>query len=220
MLPPAGGRRDAAHPHVQLALVGQLAKRWQHVRLTTGAAERRQAHAVQVFHHQPCAGLDVGAGGRRELRDQLAEAGFEDAARGLAGGVLHDRGILGRCLVDAEHLQRAAVEERFAIRRLEEHRVIGRRLIQFLARERLPVVGKLFDRPAAERVDPLALGRRGRPRTQQVEGVLARLDAVQAHLVLPGGARPQQVHMVVDQPGRDRAAPQVDPPCVRHRPAA
>ena len=124
------------------------------------------------------------------LADELTEPGLEHAARGLAGGVAHDRRRSRPAASSIpSSLERPAVQERLAIRRLQQDRVVGDGLIQFLARERPLVVGELLDRPAAERVDPLARAVAAARARSMSSACLRDLDAVQAHLVLPGRAR-------------------------------
>jgi len=84
--------------------------------------------------------------------------------------------------------------------------------IELLARELRATVGELIDRPAANRVHPVARRDRLRARGEQVERLPARFDAVEPHLARPRRARAQQVHVVVDQPGHHRTPAQVDAP--------
>ena len=90
--------------------------------------------------------------------------------------------------------------------------MIGHGAIELGAREGRLVVGELLDRPAAERVDPLTPRRGLRAGTQKLQRRLARFHAVEPHLVLPRGAGTQQMHVVVDEPGDDRAAAQIEAP--------
>src|SRR4051812_10380895 len=90
--------------------------------------------------------------------------------------------------------------------------MIGDDAIELGAREWTAVVGKLVDGPSAECVDPFT--RRDGPgsRAQSFERLGARGDAVPSHLVLPRRAGTQQVHVVVDEAGDDRASPEIDAP--------
>ena len=93
--------------------------------------------------------------------------------------------------------------------------MIGHDAIELFAREWLRIVRELLDRPAAQVVDPLARRDGLRPGAQFVERLFARAHSIPTHLVLPRRPVPQQVHVVVDQPGDDGAAAQIDPPRVR-----
>ena len=72
-------------------------------------------------------------------------------------------------------------------------------------------------RPAADVVDPVARRRRFHPRAQHLHRLLARIHTVETQLFRPGRRRPQQMHVVVDQPGDHRLALQVDPARIRTR---
>ena len=79
----------------------------------------------------------------------------------------------------------------------------------------LPIVGELLMGPAADVEDPSARPFRLRPGAHHLDRLLARLDAVEAQLLQPGVPGAEQMHVVVDQPGSDRLAPEIDPPGVR-----
>ena len=131
-----------------------------------------------------------------------------DDAGGLAGGVALNRSRnevrrIGFAGLDAELLQRAAVQEDLVVRLLQRNRVVGRDRIELFTRERLPVVGELCRRPAADVEDPAASANFLRPLAEHLDRLLARVDTVEAKLQLPGVARAQQVQVVVDE-ARDR----------------
>ena len=95
--------------------------------------------------------------------------------------------------------------------------LFGRHLVELLARERLLVVRELIGRPAAEVEHPLAGPGRLGLGADQLERLLARVDAVEAQLERPVGALLLEVRVVVDHPGNHRPAAQVDAPRVRTR---
>ncbi len=99
------------------------------------------------------------------------------------------------------------------IDRLQHHRIVGRDAVELLEREAARLVGELLLRPAAEHHDPFAGGRRAHPLGQHLERLLPRGDAVEAQLVVLGGAHPMGV--VVDQARDDGAAGEVDHPRLR-----
>jgi hypothetical protein len=82
--------------------------------------------------------------------------------------------------------------------------------IELFPRELGTAVGKLVNRPAANRVHPVASRNRLRACRKQIERLLARFDAVKPHFVGPRRAGAQQVHVVVDEPGNNRPSPQID----------
>ena len=96
------------------------------------------------------------------------------------------------------------------IDRLQHDRIAGRDAVELVAREAFRLVGELLLRPAAENHDPFAGGRLAHPLGKHLERLLPRGDAVEAQLVVLGGADPMGV--VVDQARDDGAAGELDRP--------
>ena len=96
------------------------------------------------------------------------------------------------------------------IDRLQHHRIVGRDAVELVEREAARLVGELLLRPAAENHDPFAGGRRACPLGKHLERLLPRGHAVEAQLVVLGGAHP--MGMIVDQAGDDGAAGEIDDP--------
>ena len=108
----------------------------------------------------------------------------------------------------------SGVEIAVVIDRLQHHRIVGSDAVEFLEREAARLVGELLLRPAAENHDPFAGGRVVRTRSASIlSACCARGDAVEAQLVVLGGADPMGV--VVDQSRDDGAAGEVDDPRLR-----
>ena len=218
------GAADAEHPHRQTVLRLPFLEDLEHVGVAPGDAERGQAGAVHVLHELQAAGLELL---RRDLRQPRRHGPRRrditlDDARRPSGRIAQDRSLhevfrVGCVRLDAEFLQRTAVQEHLVVGLLQRNRVLGRDLVQFVAREWLGIVGELLVRPAAD-VEHPASGAHGlRTRANQVGRLLSRLDAVEPQLFGPRRGAAQQVHVIVDEAGRDRPARQIDPSRSRAR---
>ena len=142
--------------------------------------------------------------------DEGDAAGAAHDAGRLAARVLLDPAVrrVRRGRVDVGGLERRGIEIAVDIDRLQHHRIVGRDAVELVEREAARLVGELLLRPAAEHRDPFA-GRGGaRPLGHQFQGAPARGDAVEAQLVVLGGADP--VRVVVDQAGDHGAAGKID----------
>ena len=204
---------DAVHAEradVELLLVGPSPIERKELGLASGDTERREPGAIQIPDHAERAGLD--RGGRRFGNPGCHDphAGFADSSGRASRRVAHDPIVLRSLLVDAKCLQRAAVEKGLVVRRLQQDRVVGRDFIELLTGERLGVVRELLDRPSTQVVDPFARCNSLGARAKLLERGGAGAHAVPTDFPLPGGARTQKVHVVVDQPGNDRAPAEVD----------
>ena len=214
-----GGAADAEHPDVETALRLPLLENLQHVGVAAGDAERREAGAIHVLDQRQAARLelirrDLGKpGGHRTRGGNVAP---DDAGR-LSGRVAHDRALdevggVGRARLDPERLQGAAVQEDLVVGLLQRDRIVRRDAIQFLARERLPIVRELLMRPATDVEDPSARPFRLRAGAQHLDRLLARLDPVEAQLQLArcSPARSRCMWLSIS-PGMTALPPQVDP---------
>ena len=149
---------DAKHSQIQLPLIfPSLVDRQQFV-FAACAADRGETIFIQILDHRRCAGFQLLRRSHRKLRCQRAKASLVDSS----GWRIH-----------AKRLNRAAVQIRFVIGGLQQDGIFGRDAIQFGARERPFVVGKLIDGPSAEVVNPFA-GLDGlRARAQKIERLFA-----------------------------------------------
>jgi len=93
---------------------------------------------------------------------------------------------------------------------LQDQRIVGREAIEILERKAARLIGELLLRPAAEHNHPFARTGGTNAVSEQPQRVLARGDTVEPQLVVLGRAYP--VGMVVDEPGDDGPASEVDDP--------
>ena len=143
-----------------------------------------------------------------------------DHARGLSARVAHDRPFdevlrVGRVRFNPQSFQGPAVQKNLIVRLLQRYRIIRRDLVQFFARKRFWIVRELVMGPAADVVDPFPRPRRFRPGAQHLDRLFSRFHPIETEFPQPGGGRAQKVHVIIDQPGRDSPAHQIDPASVR-----
>lgn len=189
----------------------------EHVLIAARNAEGGEAAGVHVL--EQCGGgafeligRDAWHLARHHARARYV-AGY-NASR-FAGSITLDRirkeagGIgLSRFYLQGGHS--FAVEKNLIVRLLERDRVVGRERIEFVAHERAGIIRELMMRPPADVVDPLTRRRGFNAGTQFLDGLLARIDAVEADFLRPGRGRPQQVHVVIDEPGDYGPAVEID----------
>ena len=147
-----------------------------------------------------------GAAGRAS-ETSVGAFDVDDAGR-AARRIALDPGLVPA--VEAHGFDRLAVHIGAAARELELHRIVRRDAVELLAREVLLVVGELIGREAAERVDPFAGARARGLGADHLERLAARGDAIEPQFLQPDLALFHQVRVVVDQPGHDGFAGEVD----------
>ena len=210
---------EPEHADVQLAALGEMPIRLVVASAHAASAEVRpgsDAERIQIRHELAGVGEPGVPVGVRNFRgDEGDAAGVADHAGRLAVRVPLDpaaRWIRG-FFVDARGLERRAVEEAVVIDRLDHDRIVRRDGVEFEARKTALHVGELLLRPAAQHGDPLAGLGALHALGQQFDCALPCGHAVEAQLVVLGGAHP--VRVIVDQAGYDGAPLQLDGACLR-----
>ncbi|MNG91044.1 hypothetical protein D3C79_499510 [compost metagenome] len=213
------GEQVVGDAHGQLTVVGQLLDHLVVVREVLVAAAgidgAGQAQAVELAH-ELAGGVDLvfqrqlrplGQGG---VEDHRVGAGDEHAGR-LAELVALDlaTGWVRRVLGVAHGLECGAVEQRAVVEVEQEHRGVGRRLVD-LVQGRHAFFGELEFVPAADHAHPLRRRRAGRLVLEHAQCVGHRRHAFPTQFEVVVQAAADQVQVGVVEAGDDRALLEVD----------
>jgi hypothetical protein len=115
----------------------------------------------------------------------------------------------GRGRLDAHRFERSAVGVNAEVEELQGHRIVWRNAVEFRPSEAARFVRELLFRPAPEHDHPFAWFGLGRLVLDQVEGFFAGRDAVEPDFAMPVFRGAHVMRVVVDQPGDDGAAIEV-----------